>query len=209
MAYADNVFINCPFDRDYDFLKDAIVFTIMDCGFIPRCALEANNGGNVRFDNIKKMIAESRFGLHDISRTELDLVNGLPRFNMPLELGVFIGAVRYGNRQQKTKSILILDKEQWRYQKFISDIAGQDIRSHYNSAPQAISCVRNWLTHESNRSNIPGGEYIAGRYEQFQDELPSMCSNAKIKLTTLTYSEYIAFIADWLTLAPLNGTSSA
>ena len=92
MSYNDNVFINCPFDTEFDNLKNAIVFAIFDCGFTPRCALEISDNGSVRFDNIKKLIGDSKFGVHDISRIELDTVNNLPRFNMPLELGVFIGA---------------------------------------------------------------------------------------------------------------------
>jgi hypothetical protein len=41
-----------------------------------------------------------------------------------LELSLFLGAKHYGNRQQKSKRALILNREQYRYQRFISDIAG-------------------------------------------------------------------------------------
>lgn len=88
--YASSVFINCPFDDEFEPIRNAIVFAIYDCGFIPRCALEENNAGNVRFDKIQRIISECKFGVHDISRTELDDQNNLPRFNMPLELGVFL-----------------------------------------------------------------------------------------------------------------------
>lgn len=43
---------------------------------------------------------------------------------MPLELGTFLGAKHFGSEIQKKKTCLILDKEKFRYQKFISDIAG-------------------------------------------------------------------------------------
>ncbi len=49
----------------------------------------------------------------------------LPRFNMPLELGIFLGAKRFGSQKQKQKNGLILDREKYRYQSFCSDIAGQ------------------------------------------------------------------------------------
>ena len=64
--YSDNVFINCPFDPQYAELRNAMIFAIFDCGFIPRCALEENNGGNVRFDKIKRLIAQSKFYRHSI-----------------------------------------------------------------------------------------------------------------------------------------------
>jgi hypothetical protein len=64
---------------------------------------------------------------------------------MPLELGIFLGAKRYGSRTQIRKSCLILDREPYRYQIFCSDIAGQDIRAHHNDVGYAISAVREWL----------------------------------------------------------------
>ena len=122
--YNDNVFINCPFDAKYKSLFDAMVFAIHDCGFIPRCALEEEDASQVRIDKIYSIIADCRYGIHDISRTELDKGSGLPRFNMPLELGVFLGAKKFGIEEQERKKCLILDAEPYRYQQFISDIAG-------------------------------------------------------------------------------------
>lgn len=91
--YTDNVFINCPFDVAYKPLFDAMVFTVHDCGFIARGAL---------------IIADCRYGIHDISRTELDENSGFPRFNMPLEFGVFLGAKKFGVAEQKSKLLLII-----------------------------------------------------------------------------------------------------
>ena len=94
--YNDNVFINCPFDPNYKQLFDAMVFAIHDCGFIPRCALEEDDASEVRIDKIYNIIADCRYGIHDISRTQLDAASGFPRFNMPLELGIFLGAKKFG-----------------------------------------------------------------------------------------------------------------
>lgn len=88
---------------------EALVFAIHDCGYIARSALEAEDSAEVRMDKIAKIIKDCRYGIHDISRTEVAADTGLPRFNMPLELG------------------LILDRARYRYQQFCSDIAGQDI----------------------------------------------------------------------------------
>lgn len=107
-TYTDNVFLNCPFDDRYLPIRNAILFAVFDCGFVPRYALEIDDSGEVRFAKIQLLIAESKFGIHDISRTELDPSTNLPRFNMPLELGVFIGAKQYGSSKQKNKNSLIL-----------------------------------------------------------------------------------------------------
>lgn len=196
--YAACVFINCPFDEDYEQIRNAIVFAVYDCGFIPRCALEENNAGNIRFDKIQKIISECKFGVHDISRTELDEHNGLPRFNMPLELGVFLGAKRFGTSNQKRKNCLILDHEQYRYQQFISDISGQDIRSHNGEANTAIGLVRAWLNDASGRRTIPGGRDIARRYEAFCRDLPVICRNARLEIDEVTFNDYSVFASDWL-----------
>lgn len=196
--YTSCVFINCPFDETYEQIRNAIVFTIYDCGFIPRCALEENNGGNVRFDKIQKIIGECKFGVHDISRTELDEHNNLPRFNMPLELGVFLGAKRFGATSQKHKNCLILDREQYRYQQFISDIAGQDIRSHNGEANTVIGLIRGWLNDASGRRTIPGGRDIALRYEAFCNDLPEICRNARLELDEITFNDFSVFASDWL-----------
>ncbi len=129
-AYELSVLINCPFDGSYKPLFDTIVFTVHDCGFVARSALEVDDGAQVRIERILDIIEQCRYGIHDISRTELDADSGLPRFNMPLELGLFLGARRFGDAQQRQKKPLILDRERYRFQKFCSDIAEQDPRAH-------------------------------------------------------------------------------
>ena len=196
--YAGNVFINCPFDKEYLILRNALLFAIFDCGFIPRCALEEDDSGNVRFNKIQKIIAECRFGVHDISRTELDDQTQTPRFNMPLELGVFLGAKHFGNKQQKGKVCLLLDRERYRYQAFISDIAGHDIRSHDNNPEKIITQIRNWLNTASGRRTIPGGRAIIARWRQFEADLPAMCEQSFIEVDELTYNDQTNFISEWL-----------
>jgi hypothetical protein len=88
-GYDDRVFINVRFDRRYKKLFDALVFTVHDCGFLAHCALESDDGSRVRLDKLYAIIAECRYGIHDLSRVTLDTRYRLPRFNMPLELGIF------------------------------------------------------------------------------------------------------------------------
>src|SRR5436305_2980395 len=180
-AYTQNVFINCPFDARYQTtLFEAIVFVVSDCGFLPRCALEIDDGGQIRIEKIFNIISECKFGIHDISTTELDEISNLPRFNMPLELGVFLGAKRFGTDVQREKNCLILDRESFRYQKFISDLAGQDIRTHGSDTTEAIRIVRNWLNSAWPEAPLPGGDSIAKLYTMFRRSLPTMCRNLRL-----------------------------
>jgi hypothetical protein len=107
----DHVFVNCPFDDEYTDTFRALIFAIRACGFLPRCARELDDGGQVRIDKLYNLISACRYGIHDISRTELDSANQLPRFNMPLELGIFLGAKHYGRPLQRQKHLLIFDTE--------------------------------------------------------------------------------------------------
>ncbi|HEX9941311.1 MAG TPA: hypothetical protein VGG03_04790 [Thermoanaerobaculia bacterium] len=196
-SYYQHVFVNCPFDSTYKELFEAILFAVSACGFRPRCALEIDDGSQIRIEKIFNIISDCKFGIHDISVTELDAKNCLPRFNMPLELGMFLGAKRYGQDQQKEKVCLILDRESYRYQKFISDISGQDIRAHEGNPKAAIVIVRNWLRNASPSISMPGGEALVSRYEAFRKKLPAMCKKLSLSERELTFIDYTWLISEW------------
>jgi hypothetical protein len=81
------VFVNCPFDDEFKPTLRAIVFTVIASGYHPRSALDATDGAEVRLGKIAAMIGECDWGIHDLSRVEVE-VGGVPRFNMPMELGI-------------------------------------------------------------------------------------------------------------------------
>ena len=136
--FETSVFVNCPFDNAYKPMFEAVVFAVFDCGYRPRCALEAYDAGEVRIEKIIALVKNCRLGVHDISRTELNAAD-LPRFNMPFELGLFLGAKQFGNAVQRRKTCLVLDREPYRYQAFLSDIAGQDIAAHGGDPMRAMA----------------------------------------------------------------------
>jgi hypothetical protein len=114
-AYDSSVFIYCPFDPAYQPMFDAIVFAVMACGHVARNALEIDDAGRARFGKIADLIGQCRYGIHDISRTDTSSHSGLPRFNMPLELGLFLGALHYGSDAQRRKQCLVMDSDRTRY----------------------------------------------------------------------------------------------
>lgn len=193
-----NVFINCPFDDKYKTHFEAIVFTIARCGFVVRCALEINDSGGTRIEKIVKLIEECPYGIHDLCRTELDRKNKLPRFNMPLELGIFLGAQRYGDKRQSQKRCLVLDKEPYRHQKFISDIAGQDIRSHAMANDRVIAAVRDFLRSLRADNMLPSSSSITREFEAFQKAKPRICQKMDTTAKSLTYHDLYSMIVEWL-----------
>jgi hypothetical protein len=167
--------------------------------------LEAGNAGQIRLHKILDIIAECKYGIHDLSRTELDTASGLPRFNMPLELGLDLGCKHYGQRYQQEKVLLILDIEQYRYQKFISDIAGQDIAHHSGRVRNVIDVVREWLRPELDPLVviIPSGDAIWRRYQRFLRALPDICAVRHWNRARLSFLDYSAAAAAWITANPL------
>ena len=202
--YQDNVFINCPFDAPYQPLFRAIVFTVQQCGFAARCALEEDSTGDIRIQKIIKIIDECRYGVHDISKADLDEHSQLARFNMPLELGIFIGAHQFAppKSYNSQKKYIVMDIEPYRYQKFMSDLSGQDIKAYgTDKSIQVVTIiqqVRDFLR-TSSRRRLPGSDYLTERYEAFQRVLPSICLTERLDIDKLTYLDYLTCVIGWLT----------
>jgi hypothetical protein len=192
------VFINCPFTADYRAHFEAIVFTVVRSGFTPRCARESDDGGEARLDKICRIIRECPYSVHDISKTELDADSGLPRFNMPFELGLFLGAKRFGGRPHNRKKTLIFDQERFRYQAYISDIAGQDIHPHNGDVGQLIRELATWLRDEARDPKVPGGVAVAGEFRKFQVDLPAIAAETGLEVSELTFKDLVAIIARWV-----------
>lgn len=195
---SSDVFINCPFDSSYQPIFDAIVFAIYDLGFVARCAREIDDASEYRLDKILDLIERSRYGIHDISSVAIDANTGLPRFNMPMELGLFLGCKRFGDAAQRRKGCLILDRDRYRYRNFLSDVAGQDIHAHDGKPDKAITEVRDWLSAASKRKGLPGGKAIADRYAKFRAELPGLCATLKRQEDSLTFTDLSEMISLWL-----------
>jgi len=197
-TYNDNVFLNCPFDKRYAPLMHGLLFTIYHCGFYPKCALEEDDGTQLRLNKINLLIEDCKYGIHDISRTELDEKTKLPRFNMPFELGLFFACKEFGSKTHKKKKALILDKVAYRYQKFISDLNGIDPRAHNNKVNTIITICRNWLVINSKRKTIPGDKIIIANFKSFKKDLPKLAKEAGLNKVGLKFNDLCYFMEEWL-----------
>jgi len=198
--YNDQIFINCPFDKKYSVMFRACVFTVLDAGFIPRCSLEIENGTQSRLGAIYELISDCRYGIHDLSRVQLDSGVRLPRFNMPFELGLFYSAKYFGTNNHKNKKCLILEKEKYRYQTFISDLAGIDITPHDNKPEILIKELRNWLVTASRRTVIPHDTQIIKHFHAFQPYIKKTCKINAIDYYTMPFVEIVHNMTQWLKL---------
>jgi hypothetical protein len=196
-----DVFINCPFDDGYKPAFHAILFALYDLGFAARCALEVDDASELRLDKIMRIIEQCTYGIHEISAVGLSTGINLPRFNMPLELGLYLGCKRFGGGPQRRKACLILDTDPYRYRAFISHISGQDIHSHRGEPKRAIAEGRNWLANVSKTKGLPGGADIAARYARFVQDLPRVCTKLKRRPKDLTFADFSETVEIWLKAA--------
>jgi hypothetical protein len=167
LAFEQSVFINCPFDQEYSATLQAIAFTVIDLGFIPRLAPENSDNGVARLERILDLIRNSKFGIHDLSRCKSSNADEYYRLNMPFELGLDHSAARFGEGPLSSKSILILEETRYDYQKAISDISGWDIEPHDGDYKKAVTKVSRWLIRHAGADPI-GPALILGHYLDFQ-----------------------------------------
>jgi hypothetical protein len=196
-SYADNVFLNHPLDPGFHPIRDALVFAIHDCGFVARSALEASDASENRLDKIYRIIEDSRFSVHDLSRTEPNDA-GLPRFNMPFELGIFLACKRFGGPRHRSKKCLVLERVRFQSKQFLSDLSGADVQSHGNKPTSAITHVRDFLQASSKRRGIPSAKSIRDRYKAFTSDLPSILDDADMDAEDMTFLDLGDFSVEWL-----------
>ncbi len=120
-GYELNVFVNCPFDKEYFSLLRPLLFTIVYLGYNPRIASERSDSGENRVDKICQLIRESKYSIHDLSRLKSNKAREFYRLNMPFELGIEYGARLFGTAFMRDKRCLILEKKLHDFKRALSD----------------------------------------------------------------------------------------
>jgi hypothetical protein len=199
-----NVFINCPFDSDYRACFEALLFTVMVSGYKARCALEDDDAANIRFDKLKRLVRESARTIHDLSRTELG-ENELPRFNMPFELGLAMGAKHFGGPKRRRNSALIMVREPYKLPAYLSDLGGSDPVAHNGEPENVIRVVRRYLHATPGGRLLPGPTYYIAAFAKFKEHLPGIAVELEWGAHEVdplaNYRAYLLFITEFLKTA--------
>jgi hypothetical protein len=199
MPFDTNVFINCPFDKEYTPLLRALTFTVLYLELEPSLS-QTLSSSTIRINQIKQHIRNCGYSIHDLSRSKPMKRGELPRFNMPYELGLDIGASEYGGKKMQTKRALILETDRYHYQKVLSDIAGQDIENHNDDPKTLVLKVRNWISANSPGVIIRGQSEIWIAFNQFNADLATNLSPAYTTkdIEEMPIGDYIKFAKDWI-----------
>ena len=197
MPFHLNIFINCPFDDDYYPLLKPLLFTVVFCGLKPRLS-ETRDSDSIRIRQIQGLIEDSKFSIHDLSRIEGLRDGDLPRFNMPFELGLDLGCKRYSN---SNKRCLILEEQPYRYKQVLSDISGQDIKSHNNEPIMMVKAVRDWIYTVRPRKKLRSYMVIWDLYNEFLYDFDKEMKAEKMnpeKMWEIPFSELIILMSKWI-----------
>ncbi|MEM1368616.1 MAG: hypothetical protein AAGG02_11480 [Cyanobacteria bacterium P01_H01_bin.15] len=200
MAFERNVFINCPFDEKFRPLLRPLLFTVYYLGFTPRIALENQNSAEVRIEKIFRLIEESQYSIHDLSRLQAETVGEFYRLNMPFELGIDFACRRFKPGKSSDKKCLVLETERNRYQAALSDVSGSDIGVHKNDPQEVVFVVRNWLNNEAQlKADDP--TVIWGAFTDFMaenyDELKARGFSPR-DIERLPINELMRFMEQWV-----------
>ena len=184
----------------------AILFAIHDCGFIARIAVEDTGSNETRLDKIARIIRESRLSIHDLNRVEVTAASPLPRFNMPFECGLALGAIRFGAPAER--DFLLMAAEPYQDKLTLSDMAGQDSKSHKNNPKAAVSATRAFLSAKADPGErTRGAEAIWTGYRAFCADLPRVAGNLELTVDEIQSFDYlrdwIQAMAFWLLYPPL------
>jgi hypothetical protein len=199
--FEKNIFVNCPFDKDFMPLLKPLLFTILYCGYTPRIALERLDSGEVRLMKIKELIDSSKYSVHDLSRVKSIVKDEYFRLNMPFEIGLDLGCRLYhSDLKYRDKRALILESEQYSYQKALSDLSNSDVKCHKGDPEELIFEVRSWFS-EINKDEMPGGTLIWDDYNTFLTDLFESMLQKGLKqkdIDRMTMAELIIRMQDWI-----------
>ncbi|HBL29500.1 MAG TPA: hypothetical protein DD490_21920 [Acidobacteria bacterium] len=171
---AKAVFINCPFDPDFEPTFDAIVFAVVCGGFMPRSALETGDIAVPRMERIVRAIFSSQLSIHDLSRCRGEGDERLARFNMPLELGIAMARRFQPEPPGGQHDWLLLVPEGHHYARFISDLAGYDPVQYDGNPATVIPKVMIWLATRPSAVQILLPRDVVAAFPEFQARKASL-----------------------------------
>ncbi len=163
-----SAFLNIPYDDQFEELYLAYIVGLTQLGLHINATLAVPNQG--RLGRIVGLIEESDVWIHDLSRIELS--SGIPRFNMPLELGL---ALYRSHSTRGQHQVFVFEKKAYRMLQSTSDINGIDPQIH-NGRPKGVMVgLRNIFHQPDQTTTVP--EMLAS-YRAVRRRLPELRRNA-------------------------------
>ena len=162
-----SVFLNIPYDAQFEELYLAYIVGLTQLGLKINATLAVPNQD--RLKRIVGLIEKSDVSIHDLSRIESS--SGIPRFNMPLELGLalFRSHITRGRHR-----VFVFEKKAYRVQRSTSDVNGIDPQIHKGRPKGVMAGLRN-IFYQSDGTTVPE---MLSSYRAVKRKLPELRRNA-------------------------------
>jgi len=170
-----DVFLNIPYDTQFQELCLAFICGITVLGFIPRATLEIP-GGSRRLDRIFNLVQDCRHSIHDLSRVELDYKRPpTPRFNMPFELGLSVAWERSGKKEH---TWFVFEARAHRLTKSLSDLNGTDEYVHGGMVTGVFRELCSAFVRPGGQTSV---QHIRKVYREIEKSLPKILKRSGSK----------------------------
>jgi hypothetical protein len=164
----ESVFLNIPYDDDFEDLYVAYIVGLSQLGLRINVTLAVPNQG--RLESIIELVRQSKFSIHDLSRIEVS--QGIPRFNMPLELGI---ALYRSKGTRDSHQVHIFETKKYRTQRSTSDVNGIDPHIHRGTAKGVMEALRNIFRQPGDVTTVPE---MTASFRAVKRKLPELRKNA-------------------------------
>lgn len=167
-----DVFLNIPYDKQFQELCLAYICGISAFGLVPRATLEISSGTR-RLERILELIQACRYSIHDLSRVELDKRRpATPRFNVPFELGLSVAWEKVSGGKHIW---FVCESKMRRLSKSLSDLDGTDAHIHLGSVKGVFRELSNAFVGAQRQPTIQQMQRI---YRDVVENLPAILSQA-------------------------------
>jgi len=147
------VFLNIPYDKQFERLFLAYIAGISAIGMVPRATLEITDSSR-RLEKILKLARNCEYSVHDLSRVELDRAKPrTPRFNMPFELGLCVADAN--RRSGQEQNWFVFEAMPNRVKKSLSDLDGTDPKIHEATVRGVLGALCNIFRRPGRQPTVP------------------------------------------------------
>ena len=166
-----SVFLNIPYDKDFENLYLAYIAGVSAFGLVPRATLEIPTSQR-RLDRILSLIETCTYSIHDLSRVQLDRkAPRTPRFNMPFELGLAVAQ----NQRRGSDRWYVCETMRHRVSKSLSDLDGTDVRIHGGTVKGLFAALGDIFVRKQHQPSV---QEMFGIYRRLRRNLPRIMREA-------------------------------
>jgi hypothetical protein len=121
---------------------------------------------------------------------------------MPFELGLALGAKRFGGPSHRSDRIKIMVAERYKLPAYPSDLGGNDPDAHHAKPDQLIRIVRNFLDVSPSGGPLPGPAKLMETFALFSEALPALAQEIEHRPQEIggfkSYRTFVWCVAEYL-----------